>query len=94
MRWLRRVAGGLLAILLVVDALLIYEFCRYGPPMVVTEGRTTRAGEAVFKVTRMPVSNQDWAALACLLLLHALLIYVVWRFRTKSFCDSRLRPSK
>lgn len=84
MRGLRRAAKSVLVILLLIDALAIYEFWRYGPPIVATGGASPNPGEAVFRVSKVPPSSGDWAILGGLIAAHLLVIYLVWLFRRGS----------
>jgi hypothetical protein len=79
MPWLRRAAKSALAILLLIDALAIYEFWRYGPPIAATAGTSANPPEMVFKVSRVPPSTGDWAILGGLVAAHLLVIWLLRR---------------
>jgi len=81
------------AIRILVDPVVLYNFWRCGLPIVATGCTVSDWGEEAFKVTRLAVSNQDPAALSCPILLDALLILVVWRMRKKSCGTNRAEIS-
>ncbi len=84
MRWFRRAAKGVLVILLLIDALAIYKFWKYGPPLVLIDGTSPKPGVEVFKVSRVPWSTTDWAVLGGLIAAHLLVIYLIWLFRRRA----------
>lgn len=84
MRWLRQAAKSVLVILLLIDALAIYKFWKYGPPLVLTDGTSPKPGVEVFRVSRVPWSTSDWAILGGLIAAHLLVIYLIWLFRRRA----------
>ncbi len=87
MLWLRRAAKGVLLILLLIDALAVYEFWRYGPPIAATNGTSPKPDELVFQVSRVPFSSGDWAILGGLIAVHLLVICLIWAFRRRAVAE-------
>lgn len=70
--------------LLLLDALLINSFVRYGPPVEsvpVEVQRPLKPGEVVFQVRQIPPSKQDWIIAATLLMFHFLVLWAFWARR-------------
>ena len=87
MKLIRRAIKIMSVLLILFDLVLVWEMYRYGPPMVMSGAHEVRPGEAAFSVSRVPISIQDWAMLLALLGAHALLIYLLWRFRRNAVSE-------
>jgi hypothetical protein len=84
MRWFRRAAKGVLVMHTLIDALAIYKFWKYGPPLVLTNGTSPKPDVEVFRVSGVPWSTSDWAILGGLIAAHLLVIYLIWSLRQRA----------
>ena len=73
---------------LLLDALLINGFVRYGFPIesVPVEGQqpALQPGEAVMRFRRIPPSREDWVLAAILLAIHFAVFWAYWVRRQAS----------
>jgi hypothetical protein len=86
-RWVKRAARALLLMLLLVDLLAIYEFLRYGPPIMTISEASPSSSEAIFKVSRVPLSNADLMIFSGLVAAHLLVICLLWTLRRETRPD-------
>jgi hypothetical protein len=80
MHWLKWGIRIALAVLLLLDVSLFVQIRRHGWPSTAT---MKQIGPETFdiRVTQLPITLADWAIICGLLMMHAALIYLLWRFR-------------
>ena len=84
MKFVRFIAKALLAVLLLFDVDLIWHMWRYGRPHVLNMKEVSPGGDISISSTPIPITIRDWAELAGLLAVHAVLIFFLLRSRRKS----------
>ena len=81
MKMARQAMHFVLAILMLCDLLIVWEFYHYGPPIEVVSSQEVALDAVTFNIKRVSPSAQDLEILGALLSFHAVLIYGLWRCR-------------
>lgn len=82
MPWLRWSTKLLLGVVIFLDAVVVFQIWRNGPPTkeVWTE---IKPGVDAVRVTRVPFTAMDWLGLVVILAVNVAVLYVFWRFRKR-----------
>jgi hypothetical protein len=84
-------AGIALAALIFFDCAVIGDFRRHGAPTMITDESVTN-GVVTFHIRQVPVSPRDWIALAVLVGLPLLLLFLICKSR-HCRVDARQSPA-
>ena len=78
MRLARLAAKTLLVLFIVCDVPFAWEFWRHGPPMVISDWREIKPGEASFRMTQAPVTTHDYIVHTIVIALQVALLGFLW----------------